>query len=82
MRSHGGTAEAPNIALEIGKKALGDKVSNAAYQKHDTSQDGKTVVDLKNLIDKLKGQRDDLRNQVKDINREIKSIQEYIRNEF
>jgi len=78
----GGTAEAPNIAIEIGKKALGDKVSNAAYQKHDTSQDGKTVVDLKNLIDTLKGQRDGLRNQVKDINREIKSIQEYIRNEF
>ena len=78
----GGTSEAPNIAFEIGKKALGDKLSNKSYQKHDTSQDGKTVVDLKNLIDDLKAQREALRDQVREINREIKSIQTYIRNEF
>ena len=78
----GGTGEAPDIAFEIGKKYLGDKLSNKSFQKHDTSQDGKNVVDIKNLIDDLKAQREALRDQVKDINREIKSIQTYIRNEF
>jgi hypothetical protein len=78
----GGTSEAPNIAFEIGKKALGDKLSDKSYQKHDTSQDGKNVVNIKNLIDNLKGQREGFRNQVRDINREIKNIQTYIRTEF
>jgi hypothetical protein len=78
----GGTSEAPNIAFEIGKKALGDKLSNKSYQKHDTSRDGKNVVEVKNLIDDLKAQREALRDQVKDINREIKSVQTYIQNEF
>jgi hypothetical protein len=78
----GGTSEAPNIAVGIGKKYLTDEGMDKAFQKHDTSQDGKTVVDIKNLIDSLKVQREGLRNQVKDFNREIKSIQTYIRNEF
>ena len=78
----GGTGKAPNIAYEIGKKALGDKGTDKAYQKHDTAKDGKNVVDVKNLIDDLKAQREGLRNQVKDCNREIKSIQTFIHNEF
>jgi hypothetical protein len=78
----GGTSEAPNIAIEIGKKFLVDKAMDKAFQKHDTSQDGKTVVDLKSLIDDLKELREGLRNQVREINREIKGIQEHIRNEF
>jgi cell division septum initiation protein DivIVA len=53
-----------------------------SFQKHETSSDGKNVVEVKNLIDDLKAQREALRDQVKDINREIKSTQTYIRNEF
>jgi hypothetical protein len=78
----GGSAEIPNLGLGVAKKYLNDKAMDTAFQKHDTSSDGKTVVDVKNLIDNLKGQREGLRNQVKDVNREIKSIQTYIQNEF
>lgn len=78
----GGAAEVPNLGFELGKKMLNDKLMNKSFQKHDTAQDGRNVVDLKNLIDNLKGQRDGLRDQVREINREIKSIQQYIQNEF
>jgi hypothetical protein len=78
----GGGAEIPNLAIEIGKKSLNDKITDKIFQKHDSSQDGKKVVNLKDLIDQLKNQRDQMRNQVKDINHEIKGIQEHMQENF
>lgn len=78
----GGTGEAPKIAVEISKKFVSDKATDAIYQKHDTSQDGKNVVDLKEAIDKLKSQRDQLRGQVKSINHEIEGIKQHIQANF
>ena len=71
-----------NIGKGIMDKWMQDQVTDKIFGKHDTSKDGKIVVDTQKAIDNMNKHLEDLKARAKAINKEISSIKKHIADNF